>query len=78
MTSWTQGMNKSKHSAIKYVNNRYHGDKHSIKQGQSLKNDSNEHITSECSSGHVQRSNHLWLLACPITQPMQNTQSMCI
>ena len=35
-----------------------------IKQGQSLKNDSNEHITSKCSSGHVKRSNHLWLLAC--------------
>ena len=39
-------MNMSKHSAIKYVDIRYHVNKNLIKQVQSLKNDYNEHLAS--------------------------------
>ena len=64
MTSWIQGMYMSKHSAIKFVNIRYHVNKNLIKQVQSLKNDYNEHLASVHPDMQI-KSNHLWLLACP-------------
>ena len=45
----------SKHSAIKFVNIRYHVNKNLIKQVQSLKNDYNEHLASKCSFGHANK-----------------------
>ena len=55
MTSWIQGMYMSKHSAIKFVNIRYHVNKNLIKQVQSLKNDYNEHLASKCSFEHANK-----------------------
>ena len=54
MTSWIHGTYMNKKSAIKFIN--YITYKHIlIKQGQSLKNDYNEHLTSKCSSGHAKQ-----------------------
>ena len=50
-----------------------------IKQGQSLKNDYNEHLASKCSSGHTMQLRPITRINCMSnTQPMQNTQSICI
>ena len=51
----------SKHSAIKFVNIRYHVNKKLIKQDQSLKNDYNEHLVSKCSSGHANKEQSLMI-----------------
>ena len=64
MTSWIQGMNMSKHSAIKYVNIGYHVNTNLIKQDQSLKNDYNKHLASVHLNMQT-KSNHLWSLVCP-------------
>ena len=66
-------MNMSKHSAIKYVNIRYHVNKKLIKQVQSLKNDYNEHLASKCSSGHANKEQSLMITCMSNTRPMQNT-----
>ena len=76
MTSWIQGMNMSKHSAIKYVNIRYHVNKNLIKQVQSLKNDYNEHLACKCSSGHANKEQSLMITCMSNTWLMQNTWSI--
>ena len=78
MTSWIQGMNMSKHSAIKYVDIRYHVNTNLIKQDQSLKNDYNEHLASKCSSGHANKEQSLMITCMSNTWPMQNTWSIYI
>ena len=78
MISWIQGMYMSKHSAIKFVNIRYHVHKNLIKQVQSLKNDYNEHFASKCSSGLANKDQSLMITCMSNTQPMQNTWSICI
>ena len=46
-----------------------------IIQEQSLKNDYNEHLTSKWSSGHAMQLRVMQKsIACPNTQPMQNTK----
>ena len=46
-----------------------------IIQEQSLKNDYNEHLTSKWSSGHAMQLRAMQKsIACPNTQPMQNTK----
>ena len=62
-----------KHSAIKYVNIRYHVNKNLIKQVQSLKNDYNEHLASKCSFGHTNKEQSLMITCMSNTRPMQNT-----
>ena len=66
-------MNMSKHSAIKYVDIRYHANKNLIKQVQSLKNDYNEHLASKCSFGNTNKKQSLMITCMSNTQPMQNT-----
>ena len=66
-------MNMSKHSAIKYVNIRYHVNKNLIKQVQSLKNEYNEHLASKCSFRHANKEQSLLITCMSNTRPMQNT-----
>ena len=63
----------SKHSAIKFVNIRYHVNKNLIKQVQSLKKDYNEHLASKCSSEHANKEQSLMITCMSNTRPMQNT-----
>ena len=50
-----------------------------IKQGQSLKNDYNEHLASKWSSGYAMQLRSMQRINCMSnTQPMWNTRSICI
>ena len=62
------------------VNKYYIAAKHIlIRQGQSLKNDYNEHLASKWSSRHAIQLRPITRINCMSnTQPMQNTRSICI